>query len=63
MGARLLIGYVLKYCKVPKYYDQDCRYQVSAQSDNFDFLNQIHPKKVFSVKRRKSEHPHGILHI
>ena len=19
------IGYVLKYCKVPKYYDQDCR--------------------------------------
>ena len=37
--------------------------QISAQIDNFDFLEQIFPKKVFSFKKRKSEHHHGILNI
>ena len=32
-------------------------------SDNFDFLEQICPKKVFLIENRKSEHPHWILHI
>ena len=31
--------------------------------DNFDFLEQICPKKVFLVQNRKSEHPHWILLI
>ena len=32
-------------------------YQISPQTDNFDdFLDQIFPKKVFLVKKKKSEH-------
>ena len=27
---------VLKHCKVPKHYDQDCRYQISAHTNSFD---------------------------
>ena len=33
------------------------------QNDNFDFLDQIYPIKVFPAKKRKSEHRHDILHI
>ena len=35
-------------------------YQISALTDNFDFLDQICPKRVFLVKNRKSEHHHWI---
>ena len=38
-------------------------YQISALTDNFDFFDQICPKKVFLVKNRKSEHHHWILLI
>ena len=31
-------------------------YQISAVTDNFDFFDQIYPKKVFLVWNRKSEH-------
>ena len=34
------------------------RYQILAQTDNFDFLYQICPKRVFLVENRKSEHHH-----
>ena len=33
-------------------------YQISALTDNFDFFEEICPKKVFLVKNRKSEHHH-----
>ena len=39
------------------------RYQISVQTDNLIFLDQIYPNKVFPVKTRKSEHHHGILDI
>ena len=39
------------------------RYQISALIDNFDFLDQVYPKGVISVKKGKSEHHHWILHI
>ena len=42
-----------KHWKVSKYYETDCRYQISAQTDNFDFLDQIFPKRVFPVKKGK----------
>ena len=38
-------------------------HQISNQTDNFDFLEQIYPKRAFLVKNRKSEHHHYILHI
>ena len=41
-----------KHWKVSKY-ETDCRYQISAQTDNFDFLDQIFPKRVFPVKKGK----------
>ena len=44
-------------------YSNYSRNQISAQTDSFDILDQIYPKKVFPVKKRKSEHHHGILHI
>ena len=31
-------------------------YQISAYTDNFDFLDKIWPKTVFPVQNRKSEH-------
>ena len=31
-------------------------YEISALTDNFDFLDQICPKRVFPVKNSKSEH-------
>ena len=46
-----------------KYSVNDCRYLKSAQTDNFDFLDQICPKKAFPVKNRKREHYHEILNI
>ena len=30
-------------------------YQISAYTDNFDFLYQIFPKMVFAVEKRESE--------
>ena len=36
-------------------FSDQSRYQVSAQIDSFYFLEQIHPKKVFPVKKKKSE--------
>ena len=38
------------------------KYQVSPWTDNFHFLDQISPKRVFPIKNRKSEHDHLILH-
>ena len=38
-------------------------YEISAWTDNSDYVDQICPKKVFPVKNRKSEHQHWILHI
>ena len=35
---------------------------MSAQTNSFDFLDQIYPKKLFPVKKRKSEHHPGIVH-
>ena len=57
-----LIGSVLQHCKVPKYYDQDCRYQTSTWTDNFEFLDQICPKRIFLVKNTKGQHRHWIVH-
>ena len=34
------------------------RNQTSVSTENFDFLDQIYPKTVFSVEKRKSEHHH-----
>ena len=39
------------------------RYQISALTDSFNFLDQISLKKLFLVKNKKSKHHHGILHI
>ena len=36
---------------------------ISAESDNFDLLEQVCPKRVFLVKKGKSEHHHLILRI
>ena len=44
-------------------YSNYCGYQIEAQTDNCDFLNQIYSKRVFLVKNRKNEHNHWILHI
>ena len=39
------------------------KYQISAKHDNFDFLDQLCPKRVIAVKNGKSEHYHWILLI
>ena len=52
---------LVKHQKVSKCYEQDCRYQFSAWTDNFDFLDQICEKSFFLVQ--KSEHHHWILQI
>ena len=36
---------------------------MSAYTENFDFLDQICPKRVFPVKNRRSWHHHWILRI
>ena len=41
----------------------ECRYQISAETDNFDFLDQICPKRVFPIETRKSGYHHWTLHI
>ena len=43
-----------------KYFVNDSRRQILALTDNFDFLNQICPKKQFSVLN-KIEHYHWIV--
>ena len=43
-------------------YSNYSRYQISASTDNFDFLEQICPR-VFPIKKRKNEHYHWILHV
>ena len=45
------------------YSDYSDIFQISTQTDNFDLLDQIYPKRVFLVKNRKREHHHWILHI
>ena len=42
-------------------YSNKCRYQTFAEADNFYVLDQIYPKKVFVVEKRKREHDHSIL--
>ena len=42
-------------------YSNKCRYQTFAEGDNFYVLDQIYPKKVFVVEKRKREHDHSIL--
>ena len=44
-------------------YSNYSRYQISASTDNFYFLNQICPRRVFLITNRKSEHYHSILHV
>ena len=41
----------------------DCRYHISAYTDNFHSLDQIYTKRVFLVEDKKNEHHHWILHI
>ena len=38
-------------------------YQISAETDNFHFLDQTCPKRVFPAKSRCKEHRHWVLHI
>ena len=38
-------------------------YQISLWTNNFEFLDQVCPKKVFPVKNRESEYHHWILHF
>ena len=33
------------------------------KTDNFNFPNQIYPKKVLSVENGKNEHRHSVLYI
>ena len=35
-----LIGYVLKHCKVPKYYDHDCRLYVLLDASIFTTIDE-----------------------
>ena len=37
--------------------------RISLWTNNFEFLEQISPKKIFKIKTKNSEHPHWILHI
>ena len=46
-----------------KYFVRNCKYQILAQTDNFDVLDKICQKRVFPVKNRKSEPHHCVLHI
>ena len=39
------------------------RYQISASTGNFDFLDQICPKRVLPTENRKCEHHHWLLDI
>ena len=36
-------------------YSNQSKYQASAQADNFDFLDQVCPKKAFPIKNRQSK--------
>ena len=44
-------------------YSKKFRYEISAETDNLDFLDQICSQRVFLVEDRKNEHHHWILHI
>ena len=44
-------------------YSKYTRYKITAETDNFDFWDQICTKRLFLVKYRKSEHYHWILDI
>ena len=44
-------------------YSNYSSYQISASTDNFGFLEQICPKRVFLLKNQKNEHHHWILHV
>ena len=44
-------------------YSNQCSYQISVSTDNFDFLDQICPKRVFPIKNKKNKHYHWILHV
>ena len=46
-----------------KYFVCACGCQISTQFDNFNFLEQICPEKVFPIKNKKSEYHRWILHI
>ena len=37
-------------------YSNKARYQILAEIDNFDFLNQVFPEGLIPVKNGKSEH-------
>ena len=38
-------------------------YQISAETDNFHFLDQTFPRRVFLAYNRCKEHHHWVLHI
>ena len=44
-------------------YSNESLYQISLSTNNFEFQDQICPRKVFMVKNRKIEHHHWILLI
>ena len=44
-------------------YSNYFEYQISLYTNNFEFRDQICPKRAFSVKNEKSEYHHWILHI
>ena len=44
-------------------YSNKLRYKISGWTDNFEFLDQICPKRIFLVGNRESEHHRWILHI
>ena len=48
--------WITRFCS--KYFVRDCRYEILPQIDNFDILDQIFRKKVFSLENGKSEQHH-----
>ena len=44
-------------------YSNKCRYQISAWTGNFDFLDQIWPRRTFLIEILKSEYQYWILLI
>ena len=44
-------------------YSSCSKYQISLYTNNFEFWDQICPKRVFWVENVKSKHPYWIVHI
>ena len=48
----------IDFCKFEK-----VKVQISAKTNNFDFLEQYSQKRILPIKNRKNKHHHYILHI